>query len=288
MFTKNQKKIVSIIPILDIKHESHTLMSNYSVSIQEQKLAKQILGPKCLFADVMQDWHRPVEKANDPRYNSIHYNLYNYLKDDRGAQLTIAYIVLHSRLKGNIPNGYEKRINDDRVLRNAFSTVFDVLLQDMKSKNLSPADAVCEWANRTTLSRGFLYSQSRLNLTDLNSLLARLKECKLSNKSLAFELERTPKISYNELSTRVLPGDTCDVLFHMTGGKSNSIYFLRHPHGNEDVEGLLLRTCKEENMVLSQCHKTLNGKAFHLQKDMQVKDLADDLVKKFPFFKIYR
>jgi hypothetical protein len=35
-------------------------------------------------------------------------------------------------------------------------------------------------------------------------------------------------------------------------------------------------------------HITLNGKAFHLQKDMQVKDLADDLVKKFPFFKIYR
>ena len=50
----------------------------------------------------------------------------------------------------------------------------------------------------------------------------------------------------------------------------------------------MLRTCKEENMVLSQCHITLNGKAFHLQKDMQVKDLADDLVKKFPFFKIYR
>jgi hypothetical protein len=72
----------------------------------------------------------------------------------------------------------------------------------------------------------------------------------------------------------------------MTGGKSNSIYFLRHPHGNEDVEGLLLRTCKEERIVLAQCHITLNGHTFHVQKDMQVKDLPDDLRKKYPFFEI--
>ena len=123
----------------------------------------------------------------------------------------------------------------------------------------------------------------------LHALLQRLVDAQrgtVSNESLAFELERTSKISYNELSTRVPDGDTCDVRFHITGGKSNEIYILRAPYAHEDVEGLLLRTCKEERIVLAQCHITLNGRAFRVQTDMQVKDLPDDLVRECPFFEI--
>jgi hypothetical protein len=92
--------------------------------------------------------------------------------------------------------------------------------------------------------------------------------------------------AHNEVSTRVLPGGRCDVLFYMTGGKSNMVHFLRAPYGDDDVEGLLLRTCKQQDIVLAQCHITLNGHTFHVQKDMQVKDLPDDLQKKCPFFEI--
>ena len=123
----------------------------------------------------------------------------------------------------------------------------------------------------------------------LHALLQRLVDAQrgtVSNKSLTFELERTPKI-YNELSTRVLEGGRCDVLFYITGGKSNLIHFLRAPNGDEDVEGLLLRTCKEEHIVLAQCHVTLNGHTFHVQKDKHVKDLPDDLGKQCPWFEIY-
>ena len=123
----------------------------------------------------------------------------------------------------------------------------------------------------------------------LHALLQRLVDAQrgtVSNESLAFELERTPKISYNELSTRVPDGDTCDVRFHITGGKSNEINIFRPAYANEDVEGLLLRTCKEERIVLAQCHITLNGHAFRVQKGMQVKDLPDDLVRECPFFEI--
>jgi hypothetical protein len=123
----------------------------------------------------------------------------------------------------------------------------------------------------------------------LHALLQRLVDAQrgtVSDKSLTFELERTPKVSYNELSTRVLPGGRCDVRFHITWGKNNVVNFLRAPWGYEDVEGLLLRTCKEKDIVLAQCHITLNGHAFHVQKGMQVKDLPDDLVRKCPWFEI--
>ena len=125
---------------------------------------------------------------------------------------------------------------------------------------------------------------------ELRALLQRLVDAQratVSNKSLTFELERTPKISYNELSTRVRPDGRCYVKVHITGGKSRLVYSGRAPYADDDVEELLLRECKEQGLVLAQCRITLNGHAFHVRKGMQVKDLPDDLAKECPFFEIY-
>ena len=103
---------------------------------------------------------------------------------------------------------------------------------------------------------------------------------------LLAELERTPtKTACTEVSTRVRDDGRCTVKIDVTGRKG-TMYSLRHPYGDEDVEDFLNRFCDETQgrLVLDRCRVTLNGCVFQLRKDMKIRELADDAEQEVPYF----